>query len=86
MFLLRYTLLQNFLEMLFCGAFQSLPHETLEEYFGPGFLWGYSGLGLNVVPPLLQTSRITAFQKGFHTSRLARSLDPQICSWVQVRA
>jgi hypothetical protein len=45
---------ENFLEMVFCRAFQSLPAATLEQTFAPCPQGQYAGTGLNVISPLLQ--------------------------------
>jgi hypothetical protein len=49
-----FPLVQCALEMLFCREFQSLPDQTLEEYFGTSLSGFYAGTGLNVISPLLQ--------------------------------
>lgn len=81
-------LLKNFLEMLFCGAFRSLPIETLVEYFGQTFTSQdqYSGLGLNVLPPLLQSKEMGIMSRSLHRARLLKSQDPEIQSWDKIRS
>jgi hypothetical protein len=52
----RQALRKNFLEMLFCGAFQSLPATYLRRVYGPASNESgeYANVGLNVLSPLLQ--------------------------------
>ena len=71
-------LLQNFLEMLFCGAFQSLPTEELIRHFGDKLKIS-SNVGLNVLSPLLQGLDLSD-RESFRAS-LLNSPDPEIQSW-----
>jgi len=71
-------LLQNFLEMLFCGAFQSLPTEELIRHFGDKLKIS-SNVGLNVLSPLLQGLDLSD-RESFKAS-LLNSPDPEIRSW-----
>jgi hypothetical protein len=76
-------LLQNVLETLLCGCFQSLPAKSLTEYFGSG---QYSGLGLNVLPPLLQNDYSARLRANNHRERLRDSPDPEIRQWPDIRS
>lgn len=47
----RDLLFNNILETVFCRAFESLPAETLQNYFGPSEkTTGYSGVGGSTLP------------------------------------
>ncbi len=81
------SLIQCFLEKLFCHAFQSLPDVTLAEYFGTAPSGHYAGTGLNILSPLLQPmdlSTVTGVRQ-LHRSRLLSSPDPEIQSWPDIR-
>ncbi|KAJ6185786.1 hypothetical protein N7519_007087 [Penicillium mononematosum] len=78
---------ENFLEMTFCRAFQSLPSSILEDIFGPcpennGH---YSGMGLNVMPPLLQGKKIAPMLRSRFVKPIALSPDPEIREWPSMR-
>lgn len=81
---------ENFLEMIMCRAFQSLPSLTLEEIFGPcpqaQNQGHYSGMGLNVVSPLLQGQDLGPQIRHQFTKLVEQSPDPEICSWPNFRA
>lgn len=80
-------LLKNFLETLFCGVFRTLPQSTLVEYFGPEFTFesNYSGLGLNILPPIFQEERVAFAIRNKHRLRVRQSSDPEIQIWDQFR-
>src|SRR6266480_7854152 len=75
-------LIQNFPEILFCGAFQSLPTEELIRHFG-NKLKISSNVGLNVLSPLLQSLNIS--HTGGFKDLLRNSPDPEIQSWPDER-
>lgn len=81
---------ENFLEMIMCRAFQSLPSLILEEIFGPcpqaQNQGHYSGMGLNVVSPLLQGRDLGPQIRHRFTKLVEQSPDPEISSWPNVRA
>jgi hypothetical protein len=82
----RDLLFNNILETVFCRAFESLPAETLQNYFGPSEkTTGYSGVGLNVAPPVLQGVRLDSLQTMKFKISLAQSSDPEIRKWPEVR-
>lgn len=80
-------IIQCCLEMMFCSAFQSLPAQTLIEYFGPAPEGQYAGIGLNVLSPLLQSANSSSLGgiRGQHRLRLKNSSDPEIASWPGIR-
>lgn len=85
-------LIQCFLETLFCGSFESLPIRTL-RVSAPQESWSrrippriYSGLGLNIVTPLLQGAQLTAADRDHFKSQLLNSVDPEIQSGPLERA
>lgn len=80
-------LLQNFVEFLFCGAFESLPEECLRRYFGTANKESgqYSNVGLNVLPPLLQGTVTNRSTKDYYRNLLVKSDDPEIRSWTAKR-
>lgn len=80
-------IIQCCLEMMFCRAFQSLPAQTLVEYFGPTSEGQYAGVGLNVLSPLLQSANYSSLEgvRGQHRSRVSNSSDPEIASWPGIR-
>ena len=73
--------------MMFCRAFESLPDQTLAEYFGTALYGRYAGTGLNVLSPLLQLADRFSLEssRAQHRSRLSGSLDPEVASWPAVR-
>jgi hypothetical protein len=78
---------ENFLEMTFCRAFQSLPSSILEDIFGPcpennGH---YLGMGLNVMPPLLQGKKIAPTLRSRFVKPIALSPDLEIREWPSMR-
>lgn len=81
------SIIQCCLEMMFCRAFESLPDQTLAEYFGTAPYGRYAGTGLNVLSPLLQLADRFSLEtsRAQHRSRLSGSLDPEIASWPAVR-
>jgi hypothetical protein len=81
------SIIQCCTEMLFCRAFQSLPAQTLDEYFGSCPEGQYTGIGLNVLSPLLQSADSSSLGgiRSLHRSRLSDSPDPEISSWPEIR-
>ena len=81
------SIIQCCLEMMFCRAFESLPDQTLAEYFGTALYGQYAGRGLNVLSPLLQLADCSSLEssRAQHRSRLSSSLDPEVASWPAVR-
>ncbi|KAK2751804.1 hypothetical protein FQN55_009246 [Onygenales sp. PD_40] len=76
----------NILEMVMTRAFESLPSTTLEEWFGlPEGRQSFSGVGLNVIPPLLQGRSLSPFTRHTHSLRLEDCQDPEIQGWPKVR-
>lgn len=75
-------LFNNVLEMTMCRAFQTLPPHTLKEAFGPQ---EYTGVGLNIVSPLLQGKELPPTARGKCISLLEASPDPEIRTWPQIR-
>lgn len=78
---------ENFLEMVMCRAFQSLPTSSLEEIFGlcPGPLGQYSNIGLNVMSPLLQGRSLSPYSRYKVVQLLSDSPDSEICAWTLYR-
>ncbi|KAJ5201082.1 hypothetical protein N7449_005885 [Penicillium cf. viridicatum] len=78
---------ENFLEMTFCRVFQSLPSLILEEISGPcpENSGHYSGMGLNIMSPLLQGQSLGPVLRSQFVKLVAQSPDPEICSWPSVR-
>ncbi|KAK1139819.1 hypothetical protein N8T08_011144 [Aspergillus melleus] len=76
----------NVLEMTMCRAFQSLPGNTIEAYYGPNEDGRpSSNLGLNIVPPVLQgLSPGLSVRKSFSLG-LEESPDSDISGWLQFR-
>jgi hypothetical protein len=74
------SIIQCCLEMMFCRAFESLPDQTLAEYFGTALYGQYAGTGLNVLSPLLQPADCFSLEssRAQHRSRLSGSLDPEV--------
>jgi len=81
------SIIQCCLEMMFCRAYESLPDQTLAEYFGTSLYGQYAGTGLNVLSPLLQPADCFLLESSRtqHRSRLSSSLDPEVASWPAVR-
>jgi hypothetical protein len=81
------SIIQCCLEMMFCRAFESLPDQTLAEYFGTPLYGRYAGTGLNVLSPLLQLADHSSLEssRAQHRSRLSGSSDPEVASWPAVR-
>jgi hypothetical protein len=81
------SIIQCCLEMMFCRAFESLPDQTLAEYFGTPLYGRYAGTGLNVLSPLLQLADRSSLEssRAQHRSRLSGSSDPEVASWPAVR-
>lgn len=79
--------LLNILEMAFCRAFQSLPASVLQDHFGalsePGH--DFANVGLNIISPLLQSSRINEQTKLPFVVALSTSQDPEISQWLVSR-
>jgi hypothetical protein len=82
------SIIQCCLEMMFCRAYESLPNQTLAEYFGTALCGQYAGTGLNVLSPLLQPVDFFLLESSRkqHRSRLASSSDPEVASWPVVRS
>ena len=77
---------QNVLEMTMCRAFESLPGNILEAYFGPKEDGRpYSNLGLNILPPLLQGLSLSPSIRKSFSFNLETSTDPDINSWPNFR-
>ena len=69
--------------MSFCVVFRSLLDATLEEFFGPLPETPASGLGLNVMPPLVQDFiNVDLVMRSKYSERLLQSSDPEIRDWV----
>jgi hypothetical protein len=69
----------NILEMVMCRIFQTLPSNTLERYSGArAQAEPYSTLGLNIVPPTLQSVPLSSSRKHGFTFELTESPDPDI--------
>ncbi|KAL3456703.1 hypothetical protein BJX64DRAFT_293802 [Aspergillus heterothallicus] len=66
-------------------AFQSLPAATLEAVFGACPQGQYSGIGLNIVSPLLQGKHLSPQVRRHFTELLRRSPDPEIRQWPDIR-
>lgn len=64
-----------------CRAFQSLPASSLEEIFGPCPEGQYSGIGLNVMSPLLQGRSLSPFSRHKVVQLLSDSPDHEIREW-----
>ncbi|KAE8418675.1 hypothetical protein BDV36DRAFT_308414 [Aspergillus pseudocaelatus] len=76
---------ENFLEKIMCRAFQSLPAKTLELFFGPCPQGQYSGMGLNIVTPLLQGKELGPQIRHRLIQSLEDSSDPEIHNWPKIR-
>jgi hypothetical protein len=76
---------ENFLEMVMCRIFQSLPLSSLEEIFGPCPNGQYSGLGLNVISPLLQGRSLSPYSRHKVVQLLSTSPDFEIREWALYR-
>jgi hypothetical protein len=76
------SIIQCCLEMMFCRAYESLPNQTLAEYFGTALYGQYARTGLNVLSPLLQPVNLSLLESSRtqHRSRLSSSLDPKVAS------
>lgn len=72
---------ENLLEMIMCRAFHSLPPSSLEEIFGPYPEGQYSGIGLNVMPPLLQGRFLSPYSRHKVVQLLSDSPDHDIREW-----
>ncbi|XHG03232.1 hypothetical protein AWENTII_006548 [Aspergillus wentii] len=72
---------ENFLELVMCRAFQSLPASSLEEIFGPCPAGQYSGIGLNVMSPLLQGRSLSPYSRHKVVQLLSDSPDHEIREW-----
>jgi len=71
--------------MGFCFVFRSLPDATLGEFFGPLPETPASGLGLNVMPPLVQDFiNVDLAMRAKYRERLLQSSDPEIRDWVRL--
>lgn len=68
-------------------AFQSLLPRELEKYFGPPGMEGskYSGVGLNIVPPLVQGRSLGPYVRHMFIIQLEQSPDAEIREWPSVR-
>lgn len=75
----------NILEMVFARAFQSLPLESLKDFF-PDLKAPYAGLGLNVLSPLYQGFTADQSVRYQFILRIESSYDPEIREWPQFRA
>ncbi|KAE8367186.1 hypothetical protein BDV27DRAFT_155154 [Aspergillus caelatus] len=73
--------LDNFLEMVICRAFQSLPVSSLEEIFGPCPEGQYFEIGLDVISPLLQGRFLSPFSRHKVVQLLSDSPDHEIREW-----
>ncbi|KFA72307.1 hypothetical protein S40288_02447 [Stachybotrys chartarum IBT 40288] len=77
---------QDVLEMVFCRAFQTLAAATLEQYWGPAPAGvKYANVGLNVLPPLLQSVHLGEPERRSFVIRLHTSPDPEVRRWISVR-
>jgi hypothetical protein len=76
---------ENFLEMVFCRAFQSLPAATLEQTFGPCPQGQYAGMGLNVISPLLQGIALAPHVRHRAAQLLLQSPDPELRQCAGIR-
>ncbi|KAB8261021.1 hypothetical protein BDV32DRAFT_148894 [Aspergillus pseudonomiae] len=79
------SIFANILEMAFAFAFQSLPPNILEKYFGRLQGASYSGLGLNVIEPLLQGISLRSHIRQILNVKLGLSPDPHIRMWPSFR-
>lgn len=75
----------NILEMAFCFAFQTLPAKLLEEIFGPSPGAGYANVGLNIMPPLLQSRYLSSARRLPFVIHLSTSPDPELTQWLADR-
>lgn len=75
-------ILANIMEMFMARAFESLAPGILEKFFGTA---KYSGIGLNVVPPLLQGISLSPTTRFSYSLQLEASLDPEIREWPHIR-
>ncbi|KAL2802880.1 hypothetical protein BJX63DRAFT_437470 [Aspergillus granulosus] len=81
-------ILPNILEMTMCVAFQSLPQQVLETFFGPPASpdHHYAGVGLNVLCPLYQGMNSAIKVRQETIAYLESSPDPQIVKYPTFRA
>ncbi|KAJ5587269.1 uncharacterized protein N7459_003034 [Penicillium hispanicum] len=76
----------NVLEMTMCRAFQSLPGDILETYYGPNEDGRpYSNLGLNIIPPVLQGLSLGPSARKSFSLGLEISPDSDIKGWPKFR-
>lgn len=75
---------RSFLEMVFCYAFRSLRHSTLEQVFG-NMGDPEADIGLNVLCPLFQRYQVTSRERLAFRVELGGSSDPEIREWVAAR-
>jgi hypothetical protein len=72
----------NMIEMLTTRGFQSLPKQALVKWFGNR---KYTGLGLNVLPPLYQGARLSAVTQHKYKQQLRDLPDSEIRSFIEHR-
>jgi hypothetical protein len=75
----------NNIEMVMCRVFQSLSPETLEKWFGTMPQGLYSGVGLNVLPPLYQGISVPPSIHHEFKLHLEGSRDLEIQAWTEFR-
>ncbi|KAF3393630.1 hypothetical protein DPV78_009845 [Talaromyces pinophilus] len=75
----------NVLEMVFCRVFQSLPQESLQDFFPEIKNQVYAGLGLNIMSPLYQGFTVHYSVRHRFALRAELSQDPEIQEWPSFR-
>jgi hypothetical protein len=78
------TVYNNILEMFMCRVFQSLPFNTLKRYSGIN-QEEHPTLGLNIVPPLLQSRKLSSSVRHLFNCELQNSPDQDVREWPSVR-
>lgn len=80
------TFFGNILETVFCCAFQSLSAHILTAYLGPSTRQGgYADNALNIIPPMLQGSKLSLAIRGLYVHAVAQNKDVDIRVWEHYR-
>src|SRR5438309_2367691 len=78
---------EKFLGNAVLRSFSFSTKRHADEYFGQSFTSQdqYSGLGLNVLLPLLQAKEMSIKSRSLHRARLSKPQDPEIRAWDNLR-
>jgi hypothetical protein len=77
---------EDILEMTFTRALQTLAPSILQKYFGPCPQGQYAGVGLNIIPPLMQGRELAPRVRGDFCKLLEESPDLELREWPKLRA